>query len=441
MPELPDRPDIDQLRHQARDLHRAAIAGVPDAIARIRAVSDRTALSTAQLALAREYGYPSWPALQTEVERRRATFAAASPHQPAPDVQSPAYWLDQRHSFGGGSSIRTAEGVLSPDVLAVGYGHAELHGSAVLYPQAPSGRVMRRWRQSTGPRFDDLSVTDDKGTTYTVRFGSGSLHFATPAEPARRSEVSFWVDPVPPANTSWVELRAQGGSATRLVPSPRARVGVRELTEVAASAATERRLETLAFRLLELRHSNPFEDLTRDRAIVLDSVTEIRQSGESGGTELADQVVRLCDRLTDQHLEESLPVRWYRFLDALNQADGPVWHLDIGAAAPRLDGVAIQLDHAVSRPDSWRLYLRAMPTWWGRSEDGHRKWELVSVRAEDDQGGRYLSTFGGSTGHTDREELELAFVPRIDPLARNLKLTFGADAAEAAVELDLASAA
>ena len=101
----------------------------------------------------------------------------------------------------------------------------------------------------------------------------------------------------------------------------------------------------------------------------------------------------------------------------------------------------MQLDHLVSGPDSWRLYLRAKPTWWGRSEDGHRKWELATVRAHDDQGGRYLSVFGGSTGHRDHEELALEFMPRIDPLARNLKLTFDAPAAEATADLDLVSAA
>ncbi len=40
------------------------------AIARIRAVSSRRILASAQLALAREYGFSSWACLKTEVERR-----------------------------------------------------------------------------------------------------------------------------------------------------------------------------------------------------------------------------------------------------------------------------------------------------------------------------------------------------------------------------------
>jgi ankyrin repeat protein len=70
MPDLPARPDLDQLRHQARDLLRAAQRGDPEATARIRAVVGRIVLSSAQLALAREYGFASWAKLKLEVERR-----------------------------------------------------------------------------------------------------------------------------------------------------------------------------------------------------------------------------------------------------------------------------------------------------------------------------------------------------------------------------------
>jgi hypothetical protein len=70
MADLPARPDLDQLRHQARELLRAAQRGDIEAIARIRAVSERLILSSAQLALAREYGFASWARLKLEVERR-----------------------------------------------------------------------------------------------------------------------------------------------------------------------------------------------------------------------------------------------------------------------------------------------------------------------------------------------------------------------------------
>jgi Family of unknown function (DUF5990)/Domain of unknown function (DUF5655) len=72
MSRLPVRPDLDQLRRQARELHRAALAGDADALRRLRQVSGTVGLSAAQLAIAREYGFASWPQLKAEVERRRA---------------------------------------------------------------------------------------------------------------------------------------------------------------------------------------------------------------------------------------------------------------------------------------------------------------------------------------------------------------------------------
>jgi hypothetical protein len=52
--ELPGFPNLDQLRHQARELLRAAKDANPSALTRIRAVSERVSLSAAQLAVARE---------------------------------------------------------------------------------------------------------------------------------------------------------------------------------------------------------------------------------------------------------------------------------------------------------------------------------------------------------------------------------------------------
>ena len=98
MSELPGRPDIDQLRRQARELLRAAADGEPAALARVRAFSQRVSLSAAQLAVAREYGFASWPALHAEVERRLAEL---------PPGQGAAGRAETGWSFGGGSPIET----------------------------------------------------------------------------------------------------------------------------------------------------------------------------------------------------------------------------------------------------------------------------------------------------------------------------------------------
>jgi hypothetical protein len=75
MSQLPARPDLDQLRRQAREWHRAARDGDARALGRLRQASGTISLSAAQLAIARDYGFVSWPRLKAEVERRRAALA------------------------------------------------------------------------------------------------------------------------------------------------------------------------------------------------------------------------------------------------------------------------------------------------------------------------------------------------------------------------------
>jgi hypothetical protein len=71
MRRLPERPDLEQLRRQAKELRRAADGGSTAALRRIRRVSKSSTLTAAQLALAREYGFPSWARLKAEIDRRR----------------------------------------------------------------------------------------------------------------------------------------------------------------------------------------------------------------------------------------------------------------------------------------------------------------------------------------------------------------------------------
>jgi hypothetical protein len=67
---LPDRPDLKQVRRQAKDLLRAARRGDAPALEQIRAVSGDLILASAQLAVARAHGFASWARLTTEIERR-----------------------------------------------------------------------------------------------------------------------------------------------------------------------------------------------------------------------------------------------------------------------------------------------------------------------------------------------------------------------------------
>ncbi len=394
MSELPDRPDLDQLRRQARELLRAATDGEPRALARIRSVSDRTTLSAAQLALAREYGFPSWPALRIGAEHRRRMSepAEGSPHR---DRHWAGHVAGERWSFGGASAIDTAAGVLDPGALLIGLGHAALDASLMPSPETrrrlagphrekiPGLRFVaallgRTQAHSEMPRFDDVVVADDRGTRYSLAFESGSIPREEPGQVRGPIELRLCLEPVPPRDCGWLELRGHGGSTARLLPSARPALRVGQLGAVSG---------------------NPAE-------------------GE----------------LTERCSATLAP-------DAAHRTDGPAYHMDIAAGLRAVDGTAVQLDSLVSEPGSWRVHLRARPGWWRLSTDHQSKRAAMSVQAEDNLGGKYLSSFGGGgTTPSGHEEVALVFRPRLDPLARAMKLTFTGPSEQLSVTVALDSA-
>jgi hypothetical protein len=80
--QLPSRPNLDQLRKQAKDLFVAWQAGDAEALAVLRehhpakaVPMEELRLADAQLVTARRYGFPSWPRLKEEVELANLAFA------------------------------------------------------------------------------------------------------------------------------------------------------------------------------------------------------------------------------------------------------------------------------------------------------------------------------------------------------------------------------
>ena len=126
-------------------------------------------------------------------------------------------------------------------------------------------------------------------------------------------------------------------------------------------------------------------------------------------------------------------------IDAADRSDGASRHLDLSVALPQVDGAAVRVDSLISEPETWRVYLYAEPGWWIHSPDMSRKWAVMSVVATDDLGGMYLSQFDGGRGRLgDYEEITLRFLPRLNPLARALTLTFSNAGEQVALELHLA---
>jgi hypothetical protein len=292
-------------------------------------------------------------------------------------------------------------------------------------------------------RPDDVTVTDDRGARYALHAGGMSGKRGRSGGLAGAMSVRLGLDPVPGQEVRWLELRSQNGAASRLARSARPAVRVGQLTAVAVNPA-ERELSDLALGLLELHltSTGAADDFLWQRCSAALARIDVmqRSAGLDPVGELPDQLRQLCVVLAERRPADGLPRSWSGMLDAAQRADGPRRHLDICAALPPIDGLAVQVDVLISMSDSWRLYLRATPGWWNYSEDGHRRWNPVSVHAEDDRGGTYLSTFDGSTGYRGNEELALRFLPRLDPLARALKLTCRGASQEAVVDFGLVPA-
>src|SRR5262247_1942834 len=90
MTSLPERPNLEQLKKQAKSLLHSARAKEPAALQRFQALpalvrksvvelgSMNLALHDAQSVIAREYGFKSWNELREHVQDRSLSFAAAA---------------------------------------------------------------------------------------------------------------------------------------------------------------------------------------------------------------------------------------------------------------------------------------------------------------------------------------------------------------------------
>jgi hypothetical protein len=86
--QLPERPNLEQLKNQAETLLRSARAKDPDALGRFQVLpasarmdsaegGTSLALHDAQFVIAREYGFKSWRELREHIEEQSLGFAEA----------------------------------------------------------------------------------------------------------------------------------------------------------------------------------------------------------------------------------------------------------------------------------------------------------------------------------------------------------------------------
>ena len=279
MPDLPERADIDQLRRQARELLRAAVAGEPEALTRLRAVSERPTLAAAQLAVAREHGFRSWPALRSEAESRRQS---ADRHLRADAARPEAQDITLgRWSFGGAGTIEVEEGELTLGILIAGPEGASLEASLEVAEAAARMRQYQRWF----PELRDVTVTDDQGSASTLGPPSGYADRQPGPGQRLRYEVACTLDPVPEGGSRWLDVQGRDSSVTRLLRSALVPVRVGGLSAVAGSPA-EQELRDMAWWILlgyldKAMREGP--DLKRRCRDVLAQTARLREGGPADG--------------------------------------------------------------------------------------------------------------------------------------------------------------
>lgn len=120
--QLPHRPNLEQYRKQAKELLHAARSGEPSAQTRIRKHHSRyhnplekpigtLTLADAQLVLAREHGYPSWPAFAKHIATLRIIQSVEELDDPL-SIFIEVACVD-RHGWHGSGTLEYADAILA----------------------------------------------------------------------------------------------------------------------------------------------------------------------------------------------------------------------------------------------------------------------------------------------------------------------------------------
>ena len=200
MAQVSSRPDlVEELRQQARNLLRAAKAGDPDAIERMRTFSDRMTLSAAdrmklsaaELTIAGEHGCVSFPVLRDHVEGHRRLRAIADSPTGLEDFLTQAQTLLSAAQAGDPDSIERMRAVsdeltvsVAQDTVARECGWANWAAfsdrvealrrmrNVVRQPaEPPSREIILDWQERAVARWADFPLETDPRPI--VLIGSG----------------------------------------------------------------------------------------------------------------------------------------------------------------------------------------------------------------------------------------------------------------------------
>ena len=251
MPDLPNEPSLQQLRHQARDFQRAVRRGDQDALAEVArrhpagapaGPSDGTAaaafpLSAAQLVVARRYDFPSWVRLRRYVEviERYSRFPdrmTAGPDNPAGNawvarerpLETEADAQRLADSAAGRTWLVVNESVRNAHGRPVGY--QLVPGPSTLPPLQPDAPALRRAQFATRhlwvTAYDPAELHAAGDYPYQHAGGAGLPAYTRANRPVRDTDIVVWHTfvahhvvrpedwPVMPVTTAGFQLRPFG---------------------------------------------------------------------------------------------------------------------------------------------------------------------------------------------------------------------------------------
>lgn len=158
---LPERPNLDHLRQQAKDL-----------LAQLRASNPETPLASAQTLLAEQYGFRTWPDLKAEVDRRRGEREASR------EVPMERSGVPVRLQPGRGTRVRDEEGrevgSVTALVLKTLRDQPVLRTAKSVQRAEGTGEVIDRVFQTliaqglmqAGPPYESRGEADDEGMSW-----------------------------------------------------------------------------------------------------------------------------------------------------------------------------------------------------------------------------------------------------------------------------------
>jgi hypothetical protein len=185
--QLPDRPDLDHLKNQAKDL-----------LAELRSRTPETQLADAQFALAREYGFASWTKLKAHVESTRTSLAgrwSASLEKSRPHPLNPFRMasleirLEDDHATFAFVSLdpRGAEHRGEPTVVIDGEHHVMEHGVGYVAKWLGPGALEVTATKNGQPTGRGLYEVSPNGQALTVSYAPSPANRSPAPSRANRS--------------------------------------------------------------------------------------------------------------------------------------------------------------------------------------------------------------------------------------------------------------